>query len=123
LTPMATEAVYEAVIRALLKDPHVDVVIAAVVPLTPLIHALSGDGIPEKSLDSEKSITSRISRLAAQFDKPLVIVVDSGSLYDPLAEAFQEGGLPVFRSADQAVWVLGKYIQGRLRAQRIIVDQ
>jgi acyl-CoA synthetase (NDP forming) len=123
LTPMANEEVYEEVIRALLKDLHVDVVIAAVVPLTPLIHALPGDVIPEKSLDSEKSITSRISRLAAQFDKPLVIVVDSGSLYDPLADAFQEGGLPVFRSADQAVWVLGKYIQGRLRAQRIIANQ
>jgi len=122
LTPMASEVVYEVVIQALLEDPNVDVVIGGIVPLTPLIQSLLERTAPEKSLTSEKSIVGRISRLAIQFDKPLIIVVDSGSLYDPLADAFQESGLPVFRSADQAAWVLGKYIQGRLRAQRMIVD-
>jgi hypothetical protein len=31
----------------------------------------------------------------------------------------EAGGLPVFRSADRAVWTLGKYIEGRLYAELI----
>ena len=56
-----------------------------------------------------------VSPSSADPPKPLVIVVDSGSLYDYLADAFQTHGLPVFRSADIAVSVLGKYIQNSLR--------
>jgi acyl-CoA synthetase (NDP forming) len=122
LTPMASEAVYEMVVRTLLEDTNTDVIIAGVVPLTPLIQSLSEGPESEKSLTSEQSIVGRLSRLAAQFDKPLVVVVDSGSLFDPLANAFQESGLAVFRSADQAVWSLGKYVQGRLRTQKIITN-
>ena len=57
----------------------------------------------------------RIARLGLSSRKPLVMVVDSGSLYYPLADGFQSHGLPVFRSADLAVAVLGKYIGNRLQ--------
>ena len=49
----------------------------------------------------------------------MVTVVDSGKLYDPLADALEAGGLPVFRSADRAVRTLGKYVEGRLYAEQI----
>ncbi len=117
VTPMAKEAVYESVIKALLEDPNVDAVIAAIVPLTPVLHTLSKEKSPAKAFASENNIAKLIPNLAARFKKPLVMVVDSGPLYDPLADALQQGGLPVFRSADQAVWVLGKYIQGRMKAK------
>lgn len=118
LTPMANETVYEAVIEILLQDPTVDAVIAALVPLTPLLHTLPPKTAAEAAPSGEK-LAAQIAKLARRFDKPLIIVVDSGPLYDPLAESFQTGGLPVFRSADQAVWVLGKYVQGRLKARQI----
>ncbi len=44
-----------------------------------------------------------------------LVVVDSGTLHDYLAQGFQDNGLPVFRSADIAVGVLGKYIRNRLK--------
>jgi acyl-CoA synthetase (NDP forming) len=122
LTPMASEAVYESVTRALLEDPEVDAVVVAVIPMTPLMQTLPQGIIPNESLDSEDGIVLRISRLFKSCDKPLIVVVDSGPLYDPLADAFQNQGLPVFRSADQAVWILGKYIQGRLAACHIRDD-
>ncbi len=121
LTPMATAAVYEAVIEALLQDDTTDAVIGALVPLTPLLQTLPPKVSPAPPLPDE-SLAGRITKLAAGFQKPLIIVVDSGPLYDPLAEAFHAGGLPIFRSADQAVWVLGKYIHGRLKARQIIRD-
>ncbi len=118
VTPMAMASVYETAIHTLLNDPGVDAVAAALVPLTPVIKTLPEENHFENPFSSKKSIVQRISRVAQQSDKPLIMVVDSGFLYDPLARALQDTGLPVFRSADQAVYVLGKYIQGRLRAKK-----
>ncbi len=117
ITPMASEDVYEQVIAALLTDPGVDAVIVAIVPLTPLLHTLPDEFVSAKSFAADQSIINRIARLNDRSTKPLVMVVDSGTLYDYMADAFQQQGLPVFRSADQAVLVLGKYLQGRLRAK------
>lgn len=117
VTPMASEDIYESIVEAFLNDAGVDAVVAAIVPLTPVMETLPGKGV------SEKNIIKRIPKLAARYNKPVIIVVDSGELYDPLARALQSAGLAVFRSADQAVYVLGKYIQGRLRAKNIIEMQ
>jgi acyl-CoA synthetase (NDP forming) len=51
--------------------------------------------------------------IAAAGDKPVVAVVDSGALFDPLCEALRAGGLPVFRSADRAVRALCRWIAQR----------
>jgi hypothetical protein len=40
----------------------------------------------------------------------MVAVIDSGRLFDPLAAILEEGGLPVFRSADRAVRVLCRWV-------------
>jgi acyl-CoA synthetase (NDP forming) len=119
INPMATDRVHEEVIRALLEDPNVDCVMAAVVPLSPVMQTLPEGILPHESVTSPSSIAQRLPRLAAEFHKPLVTVVDSGKLYDPLAEALEDGGLPVFRSADRAVWTLGKFIEGRLYGEQI----
>jgi acyl-CoA synthetase (NDP forming) len=117
VTPMAGEIVYEEIIRALIEDKNIDALVIAIVPLTPIIQTLP-EGFTD-SKDTDENIAKRITKLASKYDKPLVIVIDSGSLYDPLANEIQNGGVPVFRSCDQAVWVLGKYIQGRLRMDKI----
>ncbi len=119
ITPMAAEEVYEKVINTLLDDSHVDAIIVAIVPLTPILHTLPDEFVPTETFSADQSIINRIARLNDHSAKPLVLVVDSGPLYDYMADAFQQHGLPVFRSADQAVRVLGKYIQGRLRAQKL----
>lgn len=119
LTPMATDAVYEDVIRALLEDESVDVVVAANVPLSAAMQTLPEGIVPHDSVTSDDSVAQRIPRLAARYTKPVVGVVDSGALYNALAEAMGSMGLPVFRSADRAVWTLGKYIEGRLYAKQL----
>ena len=52
-----------------------------------------------------------VGRLAALADHPTpwVMVVDGGARYDPLVAALEEAGLAVFRSADRATRLLGRY--------------
>jgi acyl-CoA synthetase (NDP forming) len=119
ITPMATDAAYEAVIEALMEDGSVDALVAANVPLSPVMQTLPQGILPHESLASQDSVAQRIPRLAARCKKPIVAVVDSGKLYDPLAQVMEAGGVPVFRSADRAVWTLGKYIEGRLFAEQV----
>ena len=122
VTPMTTEKEYELLLGALFEDPQVDVIVAGLIPLAPLMQTSPGIEDPGGYLRSEHSIVQRIAGVASRFDKPLVMVLDSGPEYAALEEAFKERGLTVFRSSDQAVKMIGRYVQGRLNAQMIAGD-
>jgi len=110
LTPMANEAMYEEATRALLEADEVDAVIVGIVPLTAMLRTVPGE------LESDDALPARLSRLFAHSKKPLVAVVDSGPAYEPLVRALRRAGLPVFRSSDQAVRSLGRYVTARASA-------
>ena len=115
LTPMADDEANGAVVQAFLADPGVDMVLCATVPLTPAMATL-GERVPEEqSFRAEGSLVNRLARLASDTRKPVVACVDSGVLFDAYARAFEEKGIPTFRSADGAVRILGLYAEGRLR--------
>ena len=67
-----------------------------------------------ESINDPASIAKRLPAAAAASDKPVVAVIDSGSLFDPLAEALKTAGLPVFRSADRAVRALCRWVDKKL---------
>ncbi|MBI2395566.1 MAG: indolepyruvate oxidoreductase subunit beta [Deltaproteobacteria bacterium] len=104
LTPMANEATYEEATRALLEADDVDAVIVGIVPLTAMLKTVPGE------LEADDALPARLGRCFADSKKPLVAVVDSGPAYEPLARAIRKAGLPVFRSSDQAVRSLGRYV-------------
>jgi indolepyruvate ferredoxin oxidoreductase beta subunit len=108
LTPMASEAAYEGVLQVLLDRDDVDALIVGIVPLTAALRTL-----PEE-LSAEGALPSVLGRLVATSDKPLVVVVDSGPRFEPFVRAIRLGGIPVFRSADQAVRSLGRYLCHRV---------
>ena len=117
VTPMATDAAYARVVTQILEDEAVDAVVAGIVPLTPAMQTLApGDNHSESILDPG-SIARQLPEVAADSDTPLVAVVDSGVLFDPLADELTAGGLPVFRSADRAVRVLCKWVHTKLQNQ------
>jgi acyl-CoA synthetase (NDP forming) len=103
-TPMAADEAYEDCLRVLLDSPEIDAVIASFVPLAPMMLTL-----PEQ-IGQPGSIAVRLPKLFAAADKPIVVNVDSGSRYDALANALRAAGLPVFRSCDQAMQALGRYL-------------
>ena len=115
VTPMAGDAAYAKIIEEALDDDAIDGVVAGIVPLTPAMQTLvPGDDHHESILDPG-SIARLLPDVAAASDKPLLVVVDSGVLFDPLADALQAGGLPVFRSADRAVRALGRWVGQKQR--------
>jgi indolepyruvate ferredoxin oxidoreductase beta subunit len=108
LTPMAGETCYAAIVRAALKSDEVDAVIVSCVPMAPQLHTL------ESELDDATSFVKFAPEWLKEGNKPLVFVIDSGSLYDALASRLRNLGLPVFCSADEAAKCLARWLENRL---------
>jgi acyl-CoA synthetase (NDP forming) len=111
LTPMAPDAAHDDAVRLMLECPQIDAVVAGFVPLTPNMKTT------EKEIGDAGSLAHRLPRIFRETSKPLVVVIDSGSLYDPMAHAIRAGGVPVFRSADSAVRALARYICHKTRSE------
>ena len=114
MTPMASDAAWEGSVRALLEDSATDLAIISIVPLTVAMQTLQPGDTHREDLDSAASFASIAAGLAEEYDKPFVISVDSGKLYDAYADAFFAAGIPVFRTADQAARFLGKFVSLQL---------
>lgn len=103
LTPIAGDEVYAAVVEAVLDDPGVDVAAIGCVPFSPALRTLP----PEVA--AAGSLPSRLAALAAH-PTPWVAVIDGGRLYDTMADHLEAAGVPVIRSMDRAVRLLGQYV-------------
>ncbi|MFI5386626.1 MAG: indolepyruvate oxidoreductase subunit beta [Fimbriimonadales bacterium] len=112
LTPMANERAYGEIVRLALEQEDVDAVIVSCVPLAPSLHTLSGD------LASPGSFL-HLAEEWRKSEKPVVFVVDAGREYDALASEVQDRGVPVFRSADEAMRRLSQWMENRLSMEVI----
>jgi len=109
LTPMAGESTYVESARVLLEAEETDALVIATVPLTPALMTTADE------LQREGSLAHWVPKLFAESTKPVIFVVDSGELYTPLARRVRAAGVPVFRSCDQAIRSLGRYLCQRTR--------
>lgn len=107
ITPMAGDGAYVDVARLMVEADEFDAVIVSCIPLTPEMKTIAGE------LGDPGSLANAIPPLFDASPKPVVFVVDSGKLYDPLCETVRSRGVPVFRSADEAVRALGRYLAHR----------
>ncbi len=115
LTPMGSDEAYTECVQVLLDSPEVDAVVVALIPLTPAMLTTPDE------IGQPGSLAERLPKLFAAADKPVIASIDSGPLYDPLVRSLRAAGVPVFRSADDAVRVLGRYLSYRLRGQATAV--
>ncbi len=109
VTPILGDAHYEQVTRAILLDPGVDVGLVGCVPLTGALDTLAAAPTHGEDLRREGGIARRLARLREESAKPWVAVVDAARLYDPFADALEAAHIPVFRSADRALRLFGRY--------------
>jgi acyl-CoA synthetase (NDP forming) len=115
ITPMANDEAYARLVETILDDDAVDVAVVGIVPLTPALQTLAEGENHRESVAAAGSICQRLPDVAAASTKPVVVVVDSGELFDPMAEALQARGLPVFRAADRAMRVLRRWLDVKVR--------
>ena len=95
-------------------DPAVDVAILSAVPVTPALDNLPRDpgGRHAEDLAAPGSQAGRLLAVLETTAKPVVVVVDSGEIYDPLCRRFEEAGIPVFRKIDRAARSLAAFCRG-----------
>jgi len=117
LTPMATDHVFALCTEVFLEEKKLDGVILGVVPLTPVMKTLP-PGMDVTGIDTIKnpfSLPSLLTPIVTSSQKPFIIVIDAGKLYDPYAESFEKKGVPCFRSADFAIRMFQQFIRYKLR--------
>jgi acyl-CoA synthetase (NDP forming) len=114
LTPMATDAAYDAIIRAMMDDENVDVGIVGCVPMTPALNTLVPGKEHPEDLYSETGIVARMRRIKDSTSKAWAAVVDAGPIYDEMARLLKVYEIPTFRTADRALRLFHKYCETRL---------
>lgn len=114
-TPMADSQAFADCCAAILACPDVDAALLSAVPVTGAMDTLPRDpaGSHPEDIAGPGSLPSLMLRAIAASAKPVVVVVDSGDLYQPLRRRFEEAGVPVFRKVDRAARALAAFCRGR----------
>jgi len=113
-TPIAPTSSYDAAVAAICAGEEVDAMIISAVPVTSALDNLPADpDVHKEDVAGENSLASSFVRLLGASDKPSVVVVDSGPMYDPLVDAVESKGIPVFRKIDRASRALARFISTR----------
>jgi len=114
-TPMTGTEAFAASCRAILGSKGVDLAILSSVPVTPALDNLpaSVDGAHREDLTGDTSQVSLMIREIKGSTKPAVVVVDSGTLYDPMCRLIEAAGIPVFRKIDRAARSLAAYCRAQ----------
>jgi acyl-CoA synthetase (NDP forming) len=110
ITPMANDEAYARLIGTILENPGIDAAVVGIVPLTPALQTLPAIEGGRESIRDPNSVCQLLPKVAEATGKPVVAVVDSGTIFDPMAEELEAGGMPVFRSADRAMRMLCRWI-------------
>jgi acyl-CoA synthetase (NDP forming) len=115
VTPVADDAAFAGCAEAILDDDGVDCAVISNVPMTPALQTLpAGEGHAE-DFKGAGTAAMRIIDLFHRTNKPFVVNIDAGAVYDPLADMFVAADVPVFRRSDEAVRFLRRYVALRLR--------
>jgi acyl-CoA synthetase (NDP forming) len=110
VTPVADDAAFTGCAEAVLEDPGVDCAVISPVPMTPAMRTLPPSAEGGAGILDPESFAQRVITLFRRTDKPFVVNVDAGKLYDPLCDLLDEAGIPVFRHSDEALRFLRRYV-------------
>jgi acyl-CoA synthetase (NDP forming) len=119
INPGADDEVHQLCIEAMAAEPDVDSVVAGLDPTSPVVRSLKQSARPGFDIESPESIVQTLPKVVAASPKPIVGVIDGGSLFDPMADRLMEQGVCIFRSSERATRALVRYTESRLRAARL----
>ncbi|OQY27828.1 MAG: hypothetical protein B6244_09240 [Candidatus Cloacimonetes bacterium 4572_55] len=109
-SPIADTNAFLTTVEAMLEDPEVDCAVVSAVPITGALNTLPAGERHREDIERETSFPQRLIRAIKNSDKPVVVAIDSGHLYDPCARKIEAAGIPTFRRIDRAVKALALYL-------------
>jgi acyl-CoA synthetase (NDP forming) len=114
-TPMTRTAGYVEAARILADADEVDLVIVSAIPASPTLNVLAPDftGAHDENVFGMHSLPSEIAKVFAETDKPMVVTIDSGRLYDPGVLMLERAGVPVYRKIDRASRALSTFVRSQ----------
>ena len=122
LTPMVDDEVFVRSVDILLKADEVDAVCVSIVPHAGMIHT-TDDEVESYSAN----IGHRLAEIAAASDKPTVVSLTAAGggdeTFGRLIKVMEEGGLPTYFSAEQAMNYLYEFIRYRIIRQQNLLDE
>ena len=113
LTPMVGDELFIEAVDLLLNDESVDSLLISIVPHTGYLHTTDSE-----IAAFDKNIAAGIVAVAARHNKPLTVSLTAtsgvGSAFNSLGRILEEGGVPVFRSAEEAMGYLNEFVRYHL---------
>ncbi len=120
INPGADDEAHLQCTEAFANDPDVDAVVVGLDPMSPVMRTLVKNALrPGYDLSDEQSIAHKMPKMVATINKPVIGIVDGGSLYDPLVEQLMDGGVCIYRSCSRGVRALAIYTEARLKSEQI----
>ncbi|WP_018990266.1 CoA-binding protein [Aromatoleum toluclasticum] len=120
INPGADDGVHLQITEAFLDDPNIDAVVVGLDPTAPSIRGLETSKLrPGYDLSDPQGTVHIYPPLASKSDKPVIGIVDGGSLYDAMAAKLMDQGVCVFRNCGRGTKALARYVEARLEADAI----
>ncbi|MFC2170190.1 acetate--CoA ligase family protein [Acidobacteriota bacterium] len=110
ITPVADDRSFCLCVQAVLEDENIDAAVVSPVPMTPEMQTLAPSCSHQEDLYQEGSTPKRLVEIFHQTDKPFVVSIDSGPIYQPMKDLLERNGIPVFWRCDDAVRFLRKFV-------------
>jgi acyl-CoA synthetase (NDP forming) len=117
INPGADDEAHLQVSEAFLQDPNIDAVVVGLDPTAPSVRALVESKLrPGHDLSDPKSTVHLMPPIVERNDKPLIGIVDGGTLYDAMAAGLMDRGVCVFRNCARGTKALVRYVEARQNA-------
>ncbi len=110
-TPAITTAGYGKCIEAMIEDPNTDCVVVSNVAATPLQENLERGPGHDEDITREGSHPNTLIRIFHSTDKPMVVCMNEGRIYDAAVRMMERSGIPVFRKIDRAMDAMNIFLR------------
>jgi len=119
INPGADDETHLQCVETAAADPEMDAVVIGMDPCSPVVRSLEKSAREGFNLRSDESSASTLPAFVNKLTKPVIAVVEGGTMYDAFSEKLMEQGVCVFRATERAVKTLAKYSDARINADHI----
>ena len=114
INPGADDEAHLQITEAFLQDPNIDAVVVGLDPTAPSVRALVESKLrPGHDIGDPKSTVHLMPPIVERNDKPIIGIVDGGTLYDAMAAGLMDRGVCVFRNCARGTKALVRYVKAR----------